>query len=996
MESTKRVIRIYKVLRELNISLERAVDFLKGKGIIIEANPNAKISDEEFNILQSQFARDKGNLEASKTVGEQRRREKEALRLERERVIHDKKTLGLRSEIITKISNNAKGFFFLNYSEEKKSLPNYYSEYLKDINIRKELVKNIKKNSIIFGKSNISQGHDGAVLQIKAVGIVESISTNEIFDINWLIKDLEIQVVFINEDDFKDLLGIVNDNIVKYIISKLDNGQLEKLSDFLLNPNVEIQPEEIIAKPEITLLPGLISDADTGEDHLNIKEDVEAFARVITAKNFEPPLAIALLGKWGSGKSFFMHKLKENVQYLSGQNPRNVFCEGIAHVHFNAWSYMDANLWASIVTRIFEGLQEYITNDTKAKNFKKEIEKKLTQNLNFSKDEITSLEKQTKITRVQLFGLYRQKINAKKELKKKISTIKQNTLKKVLKNVNDKFKVRSSIENSLDNNETFIKSTDQLKQIIPEKYWVSPDELYKQVKSKDTFLKIFFESGKWLRNTIYLLIILAIIYFTPIFTFLISLLIEWHDFTFSAKFLTLMIIIGNFWKRAVDTYKKLQPLVASFWNIKTEYDDEKANALFKFNQKEKALKLEIKNSKEDIALLEQRIVAVKEIKEKLEFKLNNALSTEALYSFIEKRANSEDYKKHLGIVSIIRKDFEILSDLLTDHRKETEKNRESEEFKKMFERPLERIILYIDDLDRCPEDRVVEVLEAVNLLMAFPLFIVIVGVDPRWVKTALNKKYEIQFQENDPNGDRISPSNYLEKIFQVPFHLKDADDLNIKNMIENLAKKKVDVSVENLTDFEESKVEDSNKDESLLDNELTMRDDLTVLIRENNINISSGYYSSLQEHEINALEITTQEIKQIKSLTEIIGNNPRCIKRFINIYRIVKTHNDFNYKEETKENELLIVMFFLALSMGDYKELVHSFEFFLDRIIDKKAPLSTYLDSSYKHEVTSSQFEKKDELRKILLAQDNELLKQEASLSRKHYQFIKRFTFKSI
>ena len=38
-------IRINKVLRELNISLERAVDFLKSKNIRIIANPNTKIDD---------------------------------------------------------------------------------------------------------------------------------------------------------------------------------------------------------------------------------------------------------------------------------------------------------------------------------------------------------------------------------------------------------------------------------------------------------------------------------------------------------------------------------------------------------------------------------------------------------------------------------------------------------------------------------------------------------------------------------------------------------------------------------------------------------------------------------------------------------------------------------------------------------------------------------------------------------------------------------------
>ena len=89
--SEERNIRINKVLRELNISLERAVDYLKDKGIAIESNPNAKISNNEFDILQSQFAGDKGNKEASKGVGEEIKKEKEALRLEREKEAEAKK-----------------------------------------------------------------------------------------------------------------------------------------------------------------------------------------------------------------------------------------------------------------------------------------------------------------------------------------------------------------------------------------------------------------------------------------------------------------------------------------------------------------------------------------------------------------------------------------------------------------------------------------------------------------------------------------------------------------------------------------------------------------------------------------------------------------------------------------------------------------------------------------------------------------------------------------
>lgn len=52
-----RVIRINKVLRELNISLDRAVDFLKEKGHVIESSPNAKINQVEYSILINQFRR---------------------------------------------------------------------------------------------------------------------------------------------------------------------------------------------------------------------------------------------------------------------------------------------------------------------------------------------------------------------------------------------------------------------------------------------------------------------------------------------------------------------------------------------------------------------------------------------------------------------------------------------------------------------------------------------------------------------------------------------------------------------------------------------------------------------------------------------------------------------------------------------------------------------------------------------------------------------------
>lgn len=83
--SEERVIRINKVLRELNISLDRAVDYLKDKGHEIESSPNAKISQEEYKVLCGQFSADKGNKVASLEVSEEKRKEKEALKRELEK-----------------------------------------------------------------------------------------------------------------------------------------------------------------------------------------------------------------------------------------------------------------------------------------------------------------------------------------------------------------------------------------------------------------------------------------------------------------------------------------------------------------------------------------------------------------------------------------------------------------------------------------------------------------------------------------------------------------------------------------------------------------------------------------------------------------------------------------------------------------------------------------------------------------------------------------------
>ena len=78
-------IRLNKVLREFNISLDRAVEFLSSEGYEIEARPTTKISDEVYQVLSDNFETDKSKKVASKEVSEEKKKEKEEIRLAREK-----------------------------------------------------------------------------------------------------------------------------------------------------------------------------------------------------------------------------------------------------------------------------------------------------------------------------------------------------------------------------------------------------------------------------------------------------------------------------------------------------------------------------------------------------------------------------------------------------------------------------------------------------------------------------------------------------------------------------------------------------------------------------------------------------------------------------------------------------------------------------------------------------------------------------------------------
>ncbi len=68
-------IRLNKVLRELNISIDRVAEFLESKGHIIEKRPTTKISADLYGLLCDEFQVDADKKLASKEAVEAKNKE---------------------------------------------------------------------------------------------------------------------------------------------------------------------------------------------------------------------------------------------------------------------------------------------------------------------------------------------------------------------------------------------------------------------------------------------------------------------------------------------------------------------------------------------------------------------------------------------------------------------------------------------------------------------------------------------------------------------------------------------------------------------------------------------------------------------------------------------------------------------------------------------------------------------------------------------------------
>ncbi|HEY0729473.1 MAG TPA: P-loop NTPase fold protein, partial [Pyrinomonadaceae bacterium] len=220
---------------------------------------------------------------------------------------------------------------------------------------------------------------------------------------------------------------------------------------------------------------------------------------------------------------------------------------------------------------------------------------------------------------------------------------------------------------------------------------------------------------------------------------------------------------------------------------------------------------------------------------------------------------------------------------------------------------------------RCPPKQVVDVLQAIHLLLAFELFVVVVGVDARWIRHALRERYPKMLSEDWSNGNApkkgkerqdkfATPRDYIEKIFQVPFWLRPMDDSAAQKLLEGLIPvsqissgvepdrnlPRADAAAAKATEATKSGAISAVGEQDLAESTTTMETldgvDQETQANEKVAAAASGAGALVEQFELKpeSLLLDIDERNTIVGLSRVIGKTPRTLKRFVNVYRIIK------------------------------------------------------------------------------------------------------------
>ena len=446
------------------------------------------------------------------------------------------------------------------------------------------------------------------------------------------------------------------------------------------------------------------------DDLLGIEDDVRTLARLIVLRDATPPLAAGLFGDWGTGKSFFLERLRSRIDELQAQARATAgglaLCEHVVQVRFNAWHYMDADLWASLTSRIFETLDD-------DKDHHRRLHERFLAHLATATGQLEAASAAA---------------DAAEERAKREVT-------RLGKGQERRRQLRRALRIAR-------RAADAPERAGRAALGIAGDDAELQplrATLQDPALRI--DRGVLLRR-VALSVLAAVL--VAVVAWALPLAAGWAVVASVAAAAGAAggaaSAVGRALVRARGARDRLRDQLDA---LEEALDDEEARAQA---AREAAL-----TAREEAT---RALAAVDEVRR-----------SGLLRPLIHEGAST--YRSRLGFLSQVRGDLEDMAALFDP---ESGDRRSGDP---------ERIVLYIDDLDRCPPERVVDVLQAVHLLLAFPLFVVVVAVDSRWLVTSLEVHFErlLGRGEGGPaNAGAALATDYLEKIFQLPIGLPPLDD----------------------------------------------------------------------------------------------------------------------------------------------------------------------------------------------------------------------------
>jgi len=574
---------------------------------------------------------------------------------------------------------------------------------------------------------------------------------------------------------------------------------------------------------------------DPGADFVGVSGEADAFAYLIASRNLIPPLAIGLFGDWGSGKSFLMAKIRQRVAQLTalaaGDSATNEIWPKVVPIEFNAWQYVETDLWAALLSRIFDELSPEARSELtklrarKDKNLRKQLQveseiARLTETERNQADQATAAAEETD------------------RIKEQVATLRDAAVRAAL--------------------ETHARST-ATAGLVGAIGKALGSEVADAVTEAQR-LRISAAAPVWRQPTVWsrrrVVWVIAALLAASALVVVLDQTVAFASAMVAALGAGAAILTPML--RTAASFAEGQKKAA---DEATKKADEQLSTLVEKAQQDQA-------QKEDaVAETRSRIEAERERARRIAVqradleKMAARLEAGTAYAdFLKGRSTTDDYRKRLGVVSTVSDDLGTLSELVAAY------NREPEALKPGG--PPNRIVLYIDDLDRCPPARVLEVLEAVHLLLAFPLFVVVVAVDTRWLTTALHAAMPLLQRKAKPGVARPTATDYLEKIFQIPFWVERLDDAARHRLLRGLLLPSVEGSDGVRPQLTGAAVRVGEPEHDAAERMLAVH----------------GPWLDLDAR---AFTITASELAFVEALNPLTAGTPRQVKRFVNVCKLL-------------------------------------------------------------------------------------------------------------